>query len=158
MLVPFFLDDQVSKSSGILSACKQKKVSRVKNTGTVLVVEALNHMTLTCQSQPTTSAFEQSVRPSSLGLANSELAPKCTTSGNAPSNKRPQTTCTKGAQRWLGKIARRVPLVASNAKSSPHAPTIHSIVRNKCLQSENNIWVCISMVCIPRIIPIIDKP
>ena len=134
--MPFFLDDQVSKSSGILGAGKAQKVSRVKNMGTVLVVEALNHMTLTSQSRPTTSAFEQSVRSSNLGLANSELAPKCTTSGNAPSNKRPQITCTKGAQRWLGKIARRVHLVASNAKSSPHAPTLHSVVRKKCLQSE----------------------
>lgn len=131
--MPFFLDDQVSRSSGILSAGKAQKVSRVKNMGTVLVVEALNH---TSQSRPTTSAFEQSVRSSNLGLANSEFAPKCTTSGNAPSNKRPQITCTKGAQRWLGKIARRVPLVASNAKSSPHAPTLHSVVGKKCLQSE----------------------
>ena len=134
--MPFFLDDQVSKSSGTLSAGKAKKVSRVKNMGTVLVVEALNHMAFASQSQLTTSAFEQSVRSSNLGLANSELAPKCTTSGNAPSNKRPQITCTKGAQRWLGKIARRVHLVASNAKSSPHAPTLHSVVRNECLQSE----------------------
>ena len=136
-IMPSFLGDQVSKSSGTLSAGKTKK--GVKNMGTVLVVEALNHMTLTCQSQPTTSAFEPSVRSSNLGLANSEFAPKCTTSGNAPSNKRPQITCTKGAQRWLGKIARRVPLVASNAKSSPHA------------------WMCIFMLCIPRTIEFLSN-
>lgn len=116
---------------------KQKKMSRIWEQFH-WCLEALIHMAFTSQSQLTTSTFEQRVRSSNLGLANNEFAPKCTTSGNAPSNKRPQMTCTKGAQRWLGKIARRVPLVASNAKSSPHASTIHSVVRNKCLQSEKH--------------------
>ena len=135
-IMPSFLGDQVSKSSGTLSAGKTKKEFPEQFRW---CLEALLHMAFASQSQPTTSAFEPSVRSSNLGLANSEFAPKCTASGNAPSNKRPQITCTKGAQRWLGKIARRVPLVASNAKSSPHA------------------WMCIFMLCIPRTIEFLSN-